>query len=363
MAASTLFREDYTVGIICALHVERAAVCATLDENHELVQKTTGDENAYAFGRIGEHNVVIAVMGKESAATVARDLMYSFPIRFSLMVGVGGGVWSERIEIRLGDVVVSERNTMYGGVVQWDYGKMERDGVFRATGYLSTAPLPLLDAMMALKARKMHKISEMMTEKIDATLMKHPKLYGKLRYLGAAHDKLFEAAYWHTGGDTCDSCNMIHLMHSRPHRTNHDPRVHHGVIASSDCAVEDGLTRDRIAREADILCFETEAAGLPDTFPCVVIRGVCSYADSHKNEQWQWNAAAAAAAYANILLLSIRRQKWRQYSWQAKREVCSIESHPGPLTPGWRPYSTADRMHSSLKESPIRRSARRARDP
>ena len=59
--------------------------------------------------------------------------------------------------------------------------------------------------------------------------------------------------------------------------------------------MKDGPTRDRIAREEEILCFEMEAAGLMDTFPCVVIRGVCDYADSHKNKQWQRYAAATAA--------------------------------------------------------------------
>jgi hypothetical protein len=45
-----------------------------------------------------------------------------------------------------------------------------------------------------------------------------------------------------------------------------------------------------------------EAAGLMDNFPCLVIRGICDYADSHKNKQWQGYAAATAGAYAKELL-------------------------------------------------------------
>jgi nucleoside phosphorylase len=45
-----------------------------------------------------------------------------------------------------------------------------------------------------------------------------------------------------------------------------------------------------------------EAAGLMDDFPCLVIRGICDYADSHKNKRWQPYAAATAAAYAKELL-------------------------------------------------------------
>jgi nucleoside phosphorylase len=51
-----------------------------------------------------------------------------------------------------------------------------------------------------------------------------------------------------------------------------------------------------------------EAAGLMDTFPCVVIRGVCDYADSHKNKQWQPYAAMTAACYAKELLGVVDRQ-------------------------------------------------------
>ena len=39
-----------------------------------------------------------------------------------------------------------------------------------------------------------------------------------------------------------------------------------------------------------------------DSFPCLVIRGICDYADSHKNRTWQPYAAATAAAYAKELL-------------------------------------------------------------
>ncbi len=39
-----------------------------------------------------------------------------------------------------------------------------------------------------------------------------------------------------------------------------------------------------------------------DSFPCLVIRGICDYADSHKNKIWQPYAAATAASYAKELL-------------------------------------------------------------
>jgi len=42
-------------------------------------------------------------------------------------------------------------------------------------------------------------------------------------------------------------------------------------------------------------------------FPCIIIRGICDYADSHKNKQWQGYAALAAAAYAKELLAYVPR--------------------------------------------------------
>lgn len=51
-----------------------------------------------------------------------------------------------------------------------------------------------------------------------------------------------------------------------------------------------------------------EAAGLMDEYPCLVIRGICDYADSHKNKRWQPYAAVTAAAYIKELLSVIPSQ-------------------------------------------------------
>src|SRR6266702_2590586 len=67
-----------------------------------------------------------------------------------------------------------------------------------------------------------------------------------------------------------------------------------------------GVSRDRLSAElGGVLCFEMEAAGLMNEFPCAVIRGICDYADSHKNKSWQPYAAATAAAATKELLLII----------------------------------------------------------
>ncbi|KAL4947264.1 hypothetical protein BDW69DRAFT_120405 [Aspergillus filifer] len=69
--------------------------------------------------------------------------------------------------------------------------------------------------------------------------------------------------------------------------------------------MKDALVRDQLTAENDILCFEMEAAGLMNQFPCLVIRGICDYSDSHKNKEWQGFAAMTAAAYAKDILQQI----------------------------------------------------------
>jgi nucleoside phosphorylase len=56
-----------------------------------------------------------------------------------------------------------------------------------------------------------------------------------------------------------------------------------------------------LAQQHDVHCFETEAAGAMNDFPCLVIRGVSDYCDAHKNNIWHGYAAAVAAAYAREL--------------------------------------------------------------
>jgi hypothetical protein len=71
-------------------------------------------------------------------------------------------------------------------------------------------------------------------------------------------------------------------------------------------------TRDTVASEYDVICFEMEAAGLMDSFHCLVIRGICDYADSHKNKKWQEYTAATAAGYAKELLSVVATNKNRE---------------------------------------------------
>jgi nucleoside phosphorylase len=88
------------------------------------------------------------------------------------------------------------------------------------------------------------------------------------------------------------------------------PFIHYGTIGSANRVVKNAAQREKLkSGDLDIMCVEMEAAGLMDSFPCLVIRGICDYADSHKNKKWQPYAAATAAAYMKEILSVIPAQE------------------------------------------------------
>lgn len=309
--------DSYTVGWICALTTEYVAARTFLDEEYGQPDFVLpNDNNSYTLGRIGEHNVVIAVLpngeyGISSAASVARDMMHSFPdIKIGMMVGIGGGAPSQKHDIRLGDVVVSVPGDGKGAVFQYDFGKTVQDQKFRLTGILNQPPASLLTAVAVIRGQceiNGHKFEE----DINLILKKFPRLKQKYSRPGPSTDRLYQSGIVHSvhGGSTCEAtCGTdSSLLITRAERTEYEdnPAVHYGVIASANQLMKDALVRDRLSADEDILCFEMEAAGLMNQFPCIVIRGVCDYSDSHKNKEWQGYAAMTAAAYAKDLLLQI----------------------------------------------------------
>ncbi|KFZ19988.1 hypothetical protein V501_00368 [Pseudogymnoascus sp. VKM F-4519 (FW-2642)] len=312
MATNT--EKHYQIGIICALHTEAAAVIAMLDERHPKLASQKDDPNDYSFGRIGVHNLVIAClpaggMGNTPATTVANNMKRSFPIKIGLMVGIGGGVPSNRSDIRLGDIAVSQPTGSHGGVFQWDYGKTEQGGEFHHSGTLDKPPIALLNALQSLKIHDINK-GIPLEEALTTMATNNPRMVDEFgyEYQGADEDQLFQSAYDHPAGETCEDCDVKEVI-ERKARNNTIPRVFYGNIASGNQVMKHGITRDRIAKKEGVICFEMEAAGLMDNFPCLVIRGICDYADSHKNKIWQPYAAATAAAFARILLGFVEKQE------------------------------------------------------
>ena len=315
--AIRLDKSAYTVGWICALPVEYTAAQEFLDQEHlPLDENETEerDDNHYTLGSIGKHNVVVAVLpsgeyGTATAASVAKDLVRSFPnVRIGLMVGIGGGAPSEDVDIRLGDIVVSTASDGHSGVFQYDFGKTVQEREFQYTRSMNQPPAVLRAAVSGLRSRYERKgngIDVAVKEALSANKRLRKK-YGKP---DRSSDLLFNSDYLHQGGLCENACaQLTATIVQRPPRDQDEDelQIHYGLIASANSLMKDALLRDRLIRDRNVLCFEMEAGGLMNSFPCLVIRGICDYSDSHKNKKWQGYAAMAAAAYAKALCLELK---------------------------------------------------------
>ncbi|KAJ5171654.1 NACHT nucleoside triphosphatase [Penicillium capsulatum] len=323
-----LQHDAYTIGWVCALSKEQTAARAMLDEEHEPLPIPRNDHNVYTLGSIRGHNVVIAClpdMGTNPAATVATSMVNTFQsIRFGLMVGIGGGIPPK---VNLGDVVVSQPVADYHGVIQWDMGKLERDGRFVPKGSLNRPPNVLLNASNQLKSN--HEMyGSQINEYLDDVERKFPRLAPKYTRCERLQDPLlvskrfwtprevyFLSWLWQAiiaivayllGSWAINPVNSeVRLSeNTEGARALREVRVHYGLIASGNKVVENAQSRDLLDKRfgGHLLCVEMEAAGLMNDFPCIVIRGICDYADSEKEKSWQEYAAAVAAAYAKELL-------------------------------------------------------------
>lgn len=346
-------RDEFEIVVICALSLEADAVEALFDHTWEpsKIGKAHGDINSYRAGMIGDHNVVLVFLpgtGKSSAASVASSCRSSFRrIKLALVVGVCGGVPNPQSdkEILLGDVIISD------GLVQYDFGRQLPDKFNRKganSDDLGRQNFEIRSHLNKLKG----KTGRIRLEKNTYVYLKYLLQESDFdaEYPGADNDKLFEPTYRHKHHDSscticakckekfdevceialnssCDElkCNDNRLVtrnrlaerkkkaatteNKSTTKTESEevpkPGIHFGLFASGDKVMKSGEDRDEIAAREEVIAFEMEGAGVWDNFPCVVIKAVCDYADSHKNKRWQDYAAAVAAACMKAFL-----QEW-----------------------------------------------------
>lgn len=295
---------QYQLAIVTALPKEFAAIEVMLDQHHDIT--IPDDPIRYTVGTIGPHPVVVTLlpkMGNNLAVAVSNHLLRSFPnISDILMVGISGGVPDPKNpenHVRLGDIVLSTD----AGVIQFDSGKFEQivsDGepLHKSFTIRASDPPPsarLQQAIRLLEARRIRK--ERPWE----------------QYIGLA-TALENAA---RPPDTMDILYASHEPNSIiPHpidttRIPGQPKLHYGVIGSSNILLKDPQLRDRLRNEHKVRAIEMEGSGIATATwvsgrtGYLLIRGICDYCDSHKNDMWQGYAAAVAAAYARALIESI----------------------------------------------------------
>ena len=192
-------REDFQIGIVCALPLEFDAVVASLDQIWDedvcgALGKAPGDANTYTHGRMKQHNVVVALlrqrggkptMGKANAAIVASDLRHSyFGLNLALLVGICGGVpKAGGKDMLLGDVVIGS------SVVQYDFGRQFPDGFRRKQGPQNSLAAPMAENASILGILDTGHGKETVRVKTASFLAAMQQTHSEYAFPGAASDK------------------------------------------------------------------------------------------------------------------------------------------------------------------------------
>ncbi|KAK5049487.1 hypothetical protein LTR84_004416 [Exophiala bonariae] len=333
-------RSGFEVAIICALPLEANLVQSTFDifwedEGYNYA-KAPGDPNIYTPGVISGHNVVLARlpnMGKVDAASVAASMRISFAgVKLALLVGICGAVPrrpDSNEDIFLGDVILSQT------IIQYDFRKQYPMSEKRISTVEDSHGRPSQEIRSILARMRESRYRKKTEANINTYLTELQRTVKDTISPGPGLDLLYEASRLHkhhnlTTSNLCVVCAedeqsrcpesillncdelgckqmgvAVRKRQEGPSNTQSAVSIHIGRIGSADVVMKSGWDRDRIAQEDNIIGFEMEGAGVWDHFPSVVIKGVCDYADSHKNKRWQCYAAAAAAACARSFL-----QEW-----------------------------------------------------
>ncbi|KAL2882117.1 hypothetical protein SGCOL_002379 [Colletotrichum sp. CLE4] len=338
-------REDFRIAVLCALPLEYNAATLAFDqffdEDGDKFGRARGDPNRYTTGRIGKYNVVMALlpnMGTVSSASAMASFRSSYTeLKLALLVGICGGVPSPGTEkeVLLGDVIISKT------VVQYDFGRQNPHRFATKDTLNDSLGRPNKDIrslLASLGTERTFESLERRTAEILTGIQQTAAQAGRKRtrypYPGAAHDGLFSPNYEHRHRDDADcgcddtlicdtapdascvelECDKSHFVLRESLEIKKEleregntaeaqkPHILIGGVGSGNAVMKSGVHRDEIAQRYDLVAFEMEAAGAWDEVPCVVVKGVCDYADSHKNKKWQTFAAATAASSMKALL-------------------------------------------------------------
>ncbi|KAH0562762.1 hypothetical protein GP486_002591 [Trichoglossum hirsutum] len=308
---SELNPNDYTAVWFAPLEIEALAALHMLDEEHQgRFPARRNDRYVFRAGKMCGHSIVIAsfppgeVYGTTSASILASHVEERFPnLRFGLLVGVAAGIPDLSVhpprDIRLGDVLISERTQSGPGIVHYGLGKDTGQGklqplhhgyVLPNTGYIVRSAIGAIKNMRPNEVEKFLQCYESIKDK------EHPT--GTFADPGQENDKLYV-------GDDKNERLAEREIRSDSERT----RVWCGNIGSGDKLLKDAQERDRLRDGYNLIGLEMEAAGIMGVIPVGVIRGVCDYADKRKRKEWQPYAAAMAAAYAKAILNKIPQER------------------------------------------------------
>lgn len=347
-------RDDFKTAIICALPKEAEAVENLLSKRWKTKElgRHAGDQNMYTAGRIGDALVIVVWLddyGRTKAASATAQLLFSFKnIEHALVVGICGGVPSPSSsqEITLGDIVISTE------LQQYDVGKQFPNGYRTGSRAKPRKDMRSFLHKLSTSGQTRRTLDDYLVKHLQLLLSRDAEYAAGVRYPGKHEDILHEPTYIHkhyppsecymcTKTETvCEvardkpcsdlNCNTSETAKIIP-RTRHQsssnasaPKVHFGIVGSGDTVMKSAQHRDAIAEKEGIIAFEMEGAGVFEGInSIVVIKGVCDYADSHKNKKWQRYAATMAAACTGAFL-ELKEEEYGSEQLQRKSSHASI---------------------------------------
>ncbi|KAL3481062.1 hypothetical protein BJX99DRAFT_254040 [Aspergillus californicus] len=313
---SALKNDQYTIGWLYGSTDEGTASFHLFDKVHGEPQHVLGldrsDARKYKLGSVGKHNIVMAStnydLGPSYAPSAINKLIETFPnIRFFLMIaGNGGGLANYEVtpacDIRLGDVVVGfNKEKPERSLVPYSVILAREEGPT-----YNAPPKAMLKALDTLN-RDVQNHGPQILATVKDIMDRNPafeKREGAIPDI--ATDRLFQSDYQHESYK-CEECDTTKLVTpARQPRSENIAVVHQGTIATAGVTVVDTYTRDRLIRaNPEYLCMDDGLWIMGTQWPCLVIRGVSHYADSHFNDDWISYATLNAGAYAKILLNSL----------------------------------------------------------
>ncbi|KAK1989633.1 hypothetical protein LX36DRAFT_500426 [Colletotrichum falcatum] len=252
MATRPSRRDEFETAVGCALHLEYDAAALALDgfwdDDGDTYGRAAGDTNTYCIGRIGRHNVVLALlpnMGKISAVSAAASLRSSLTgLRLAVVAGTG-------------DVIISKT------VVQYDYGRQHQDRFIRRDTLDDNLGRPNRDIRSLMSTldtdRRRDGLERGAAQAMDQIREKAAQARRRGRYVrpSASEDRLFKPDYQHQhrNQSNCGCFKQVREAARGPHRA----------------------TRCRASSS----------------------RVSCDYADSHKSKKWQTYGEACGGRAAD----------------------------------------------------------------
>ncbi|KAI6573814.1 hypothetical protein MCOR06_011505 [Pyricularia oryzae] len=307
-----------------------------LDEEHDAPDYDTAyDDNVYTCGALAGHNVVIAtcapgMTGNVNAGRVTGSMFKTFSsVRMAMLVGIGGGV--PRAEpsddptedVHFGNVVVGWPGDGGPAYIYYDSGRWYTDGEFEVFGTINRPDQMFLNALGKLVSD--HEMDRS-TFDVHRKRLLQLKYNRKFTFPDLQRNQFFNVLYQYAGIPknkyaSCDSSQLV----QRPERTEEKATgfiFHRGRIATGNAVVKNGERRNQIRDQCNgAFCIEMEAAGVDAGRPCLVIRGISDYADSHKGDVWRSYAAGNAAVFARELLSKIPPNNVRNLAIESREEI------------------------------------------